>query len=121
MPSAYRPREKDVERACDSLMAQLGWTTVRFSQPRRTMQTLGIPDRRYYHVARGVALWFECKRPGGRQRPAQRAFQTLVEACGERYVLGGADELAAAVRALADRLPELTLSPPGTPGTETRR
>lgn len=92
---------------CDSLMAQLGWTAIRFSQARATRQTLGIPDRRYYHRGRGVALWFECKKPGGKQRPAQRVFQLLAEACGETYVLGGLDELRAALASLPSPLPHL--------------
>ena len=42
--------EKDEERLCDQLVARLGpvgQVVVRFSQPRNTMQTLGIADRRY--------------------------------------------------------------------------
>jgi hypothetical protein len=80
--------EKDEERLADDLMAKLGYTVIRFSQARATKQTEGIPDRRYYHVERQHALWFECKAATGRQRPAQRAFQTMCEACGETYVLG---------------------------------
>lgn len=33
------------------------------------------------------------KRPGGKQSEHQRAFQAMVEACGEAYVLGGVDAL----------------------------
>lgn len=97
---ACRPKEKDVEAACDRLMVGLGYTPIRFSQPRNTMQTPGIPDRRYYKADRMFppaahhSFWFECKRPGGKQSPAQLAFQQLVVSCGEQYVLGGLDELA---------------------------
>jgi hypothetical protein len=88
-------KEKDVEARCDRIMAALGYTAIRFSQPRNTMQTPGIPDRRYYPLAwRGwPAFWFECKRPGGKQSPHQRTFQALVQSCGEDYVMGGEDEL----------------------------
>jgi len=92
--------EKDVERQCDSLMAQLGWVAIRFSQARASHQTEGIPDRRYYHAGRRLALWFEAKAPNGRQRPAQKQFQKMCESCGEVYVLGGVDELAAALRSV---------------------
>jgi hypothetical protein len=95
-----RVTEKDVERRCDSLMSQLCWNVVRFSQPRHTMQSSGIPDRKYYNVARGLTLWFECKRPGGKQRPAQKQFQQMAEACGETYVMGGVDELLSALDSL---------------------
>lgn len=118
-PKLPPPREKQVEAACDRLMAGLGYTPVRFSQPRNTMQTPGIPDRRYYKpigsapgdgktfplmgtVFEAHAFWFECKRPGGKQSPAQLAFQQMVEACGEHYVAGGLDEL---VRYLVDYAP----------------
>lgn len=100
-----RVSEKDVERRCDSLMSQCGWTVIRFSQPRNTMQTGGIPDRKYYNVARGLTLWFECKRRGGKQRPAQREFQIMAEACGEVYVLGGVDELLSAMKSLTPTAP----------------
>lgn len=96
--------ERVVEAQCDDLVLQLGWQVVRFSQPRNTMQTPGIPDRKYYHMARRLTLWFECKREGGRQSQAQRRFQLMAEACGERYVLGGVAELRQAVI-------ELTISP----------
>ena len=95
-----RVSEKDVERRCDSLMSQLCWNVVRFSQPRHTMQSAGIPDRKYYNVARGLTLWFECKKPGGTQSLAQKQFQQMCEACGETYVLGGVDELLSAIKSL---------------------
>lgn len=97
--------EKDVERNCDSLMSKLCWDVVKFSQPRNTMQTLGIPDRKYYHVTRKLTFWFECKRPGGKQRAAQKQFQRICEACGETYVLGGLDELQAALETLTPITP----------------
>jgi hypothetical protein len=99
--------EKEVEHQCDTLMKSLGWTVVRFSQPRNTMQSPGIPDRRYYppcnHAAARIlgshvqtlhaAFWLECKRPGGKQSAHQRAFQEMCEAADEPYVLGGIPEL----------------------------
>ena len=95
-----RPRraiEKEVERRVDALCAAAGCKAVRFSQPRNTMQTPGIPDRRYYpdplkppHFgALGRAFWFEAKAPGGWQTKPQQDFQRMAEAAGEDYVLGG--------------------------------
>lgn len=80
--------EKAIELAADKQFAALGFEVVKFSHPGRTKQTPGIPDRRYYHRARRLALWWEAKSPTGRQRPEQRHFQEMVEACGELYVLG---------------------------------
>lgn len=97
-PSGMSQRtEKQVERECDEIMTTLGFTVIRFSQPRNTMQTAGIPDRKYYHAERGCTLWFECKRPGGKQSPGQELFQYLAESCGEQYVLGGRAELGRAL------------------------
>lgn len=93
--------EKQEERAGDKLMAALGFTAIRFSQPRNTMQTLGIPDRRYYRpdpaydVRFALAVWWEAKREGGKQSEAQKAFQALVESCGEEYVVGPLSALVA--------------------------
>lgn len=80
--------EKAIEHAGDKQMAALGFEVVKFSHPGRTKQTPGIPDRRYYHRARRLVLWWEAKSPTGRQRPDQRWFQEMCEACGETYVLG---------------------------------
>jgi hypothetical protein len=100
MRSPVVPTEKQVEHMGDRLMVTMGWEAVRFSQARATQQSPGIPDRKYYHRELGVTLWWEAKRPGGKQRPAQRAFQRMAEACGEVYVLGGVEELAVAAREL---------------------
>lgn len=93
-----QPNEKNVEHMGDQLMARYGFVAVRFSQARATQQTPGIPDRRYYDTARELAVWWEAKAPGGKQRPAQRKFQVMVEACAEHYILGGIDELAGWLR-----------------------
>lgn len=79
----------------DQLMMLHGFQVVRFSQARASQQTEGIPDRRYYHTEWGVAIWWEAKREGGKQRPAQKRFQVMCEACGEWYVVGPLDVLQA--------------------------
>jgi hypothetical protein len=80
--------EKLHELEGDKQMRALGFEVVRFSHPGRTKQTPGIPDRRYYHRPRRLVLWWEAKSATGRQRPDQRWFQEMCEACGEIYVLG---------------------------------
>lgn len=80
--------EKVVEHEGDKIMRALGFEVVRFSHPGRTKQTPGIPDRKYYHRRRGVTVWWEAKSATGRQRPDQREFQQMCEACGEVYLLG---------------------------------
>lgn len=97
--------EKAIELRGDRLMQAHGFTVIRFSQARASRLTPGIPDRRYYRPPRpdehyadwfrrrlsappGYALWWEAKTETGEQSPAQRAFQQLVEPCGETYLLG---------------------------------
>lgn len=96
------PSEKDVEAQCDTLMRNLGWRLVRFSQPRHTMQSFGIPDRRYYPPKRSAItrcpFWFEVKKKGGKQRPDQKEFQQMCADHDEHYVIGGLEELAAHLR-----------------------
>lgn len=58
MPNAT-PFEKDEMRQCDALILQCGGSIVSFAQPRRTMQTEGIPDRLYRIF--GASVWFEVK------------------------------------------------------------
>lgn len=106
---ALAPRtrpEKDEERAGDDMVARLGGSVVRLSQPRNTMQTPGVADRRYYlkfkYPAAGGAfldasckIWWEAKSETGKQTEAEWDFQQMVEGHGEWYVLGPSRVLAA--------------------------
>jgi hypothetical protein len=85
--------EKTIELEGDKQMRALGFEVVKFSHPGKTKQTLGIPDRRYYHRGRRLVLWWEAKSATGIQRPDQKLFQEMCEACGEIYVLGTDDDL----------------------------
>lgn len=103
--------EKGIEAAGDRLMQEHGFEVIRFSHPGKTRQTEGIPDRRYYRRPRAphaggpwtatnmraeaLVVWVEYKSANGHQRPGQKLFQELAEACGEPYVLGGIAELSA--------------------------
>jgi hypothetical protein len=88
--------EKQVEHAGDRFMVgQMGFKSIHFSQPRATMQTPGISDRRYYNTTRRVSAWWEAKGEDGRQTKAEWEFQQIVEACGEVYLLGTEEVLAA--------------------------
>ena len=80
------------------LCALAGCECVHFSQARATGQTPGIPDLRFYPPS-GPAFWVEAKAAGGRQSPAQAAFQARCARCGDPYVLGGYREVLAYLRA----------------------
>lgn len=77
----------------DKLMRALGFDVVRLEQRRASKVQAGLPDRKYYHRRRGLTLWWEGKAEWGRQRPDQREFQAMAEACGETYVLGKLESL----------------------------
>jgi len=57
--------EGDVEQDVDAELDRLGFDITRFSQPRRSKQTEGIPDRYARHRLRKCRLWIEVKQPGG--------------------------------------------------------
>ena len=99
--------ERTVEDSGDRFMMALGFTPIRFSQPRNTMQTPGIPDRRYYSPARGAAVWWEAKTEIGRPSGPQVALRLLVEAVGEVYLIWTDEVLQewAAQRGWVERLP----------------
>lgn len=67
-----RLAEKDVQALCDALVRQLGGEVTCFSQPRATMQTEGIPDRRY--TIYGSAFWWEVKAEDGQLTADQHDF-----------------------------------------------
>ncbi len=75
-------REKDVEQDIDSELIRLGFDVTRFSQPRKTMQTEGIPDRYACHVARKIRLWIEVKQPGGGVSPDQKRWHRTERSSG---------------------------------------
>jgi hypothetical protein len=87
--------EKDEEHACDAFISRIGMlghqAVVRFSQPRHTMQTLGIPDRRYRAV--GVAFWWEVKAQGGYLSVEQIAFLREELYYGQLVGVGTLDDL----------------------------
>ena len=81
-----RITERQVQAAItDLLKKQLGMAVYDLSQPRATCQTPGLPD--LIAMGRGLILFIEVKRPGGKQTAHQRQFQREVEANGGVYVV----------------------------------
>lgn len=88
--------EKDLVAHADKQLRALGFRVISQSQPRHAKYlTPGIPDRLYFHRARGVAVYWEAKTATGEQSPSQKDFQDDCEACGWNYVLGTPDALYA--------------------------
>lgn len=95
-PSEAKMREQLERRHTeegDRLMRALGFEVVRLEQLRASKIHPGLPDRRYYSRARRLAFWWESKAEWGQQRPDQRAFQEMCDACGDPYVLGKLEAL----------------------------
>lgn len=86
-----QPREKQVQAGCYRLVRLVGGQVWNLSQARATNQAAGLPDAILSYRGRMAA--FECKRPGGKQSPAQVTFQAACEAAGWTYLLGGAAEV----------------------------
>jgi hypothetical protein len=98
-PAGAAPSEKAWEGGCIDLFRAAGGTVYKLSQPRRTMQSEGLPDLYVLFPRRGLGFWFEVKRPGAELRPAQQQFRELALRSGERHFWGA---LAAARAALQD-------------------
>lgn len=84
--------EKSIERGILNVFTLLGCEFLKFSQPRHTMQSFGIPDLLILHRAKGVAFWFEVKTPHGIQSQHQQAVEALLTACGHNYRIGSTIE-----------------------------
>ncbi len=105
---AQRPHirsEKHEETACDNFIAKRGGreAVVRFSQPRHTMQTLGIPDRRYRTA--GVVFWWDVKKADGRLRAEQLEFMEREAEYGHLAACGTAEDLVEFVNGLIRSTP----------------
>lgn len=88
-------REKELVREADRRMRAAGFHVVEYSQPRASKQTPGIPDREYFHPARGLFVKWEAKTPRGVQSPAQKEYQAWCDRCHVPYVVGPPHELYA--------------------------
>ncbi len=93
-------KEKQVEAMCINLYRSVGVWVVKFSQPHKASQTLGIPDLLCYGRSPLQKFWHEVKRYGAQPTAHQRDFHSRLAEHGEPVVVGG---LNSAIDAL-DRL-----------------
>ena len=89
-PASPRARrrlpEKEVEADVDRTLKTLGFEVTRFSQPRASKQTLGIPDRYARHPRLGLRLWIEVKAGKNRLSAHQEAWHAAEHAAGGHVV-----------------------------------
>ena len=88
------PLERHVYESGVRLLKLAGCKVYRLSQPRRTMQTPGLPDVWIFGPP-GCFAWWEAKRPGGRLRPEQKEFRAMCLARGIPHVVGGVESVQA--------------------------
>ena len=87
--------EKEVQQATKKLLGTLGFFVSDFSQPRRTMQTPGVPDLHCMHRTMPWTFWVECKAEGGgRLSQDQTLWHDTARLAGETvYVVESAGQL----------------------------
>lgn len=94
--------EREIQADVVELYRRLGCEVVVFTQHGRlgsgTRQTPGIADLKVYCARKDATWWHEVKTPSGAQSSAQIAFQGMVEACGETYVIGGTEPALSQLR-----------------------
>jgi hypothetical protein len=93
--------EKEVEADIDRTLKALGFEVTRFSQPRASKQTLGIPDRYARHARLGLRLWIEVKAGKNRLSRHQEAWHVAERAAGGHVVtVWSVQDLVEELRAL---------------------
>ena len=93
------PETKEQRRVV-KLYRACGCDVVTFNQPRRSMQTPGIPDLRVYSRKKRLAFWHEVKTADGGLSDAQIVFAERARLCGETYIYGGVEVARAHLAAL---------------------
>ncbi len=91
--------ESDVVAACDERARAFGYAVEVYSDARRVRTAPGLPDRRYVHP-RGVRVWCEAKKPGGKLTREQHAFLTAELAANAHAI--AVDDVAQLHRLLQD-------------------
>lgn len=99
-----KPREKSVQVRVIATFKAHGGVVASLSQPRASMQTPGIADLYVFLPRRRRTVWWETKRPGGKQSKEQIEFERLCRACGHDYGLGGPAEVETYLRSIGEEV-----------------
>lgn len=81
--------EKDIQRDVMKLYLAFHCLVYNLSQARASKQSPGLADLYVLHLPSKNVWWHETKTPTGKQRPAQREFQTIHKYTPVGYVVGG--------------------------------
>ena len=75
--------EREVQLAVVAALGSMGWETTIFSVNKKShTQLRGIPDLYTCHAVHRQQIWIECKKPGGKLRPAQERWLARTQASG---------------------------------------
>lgn len=80
--------EKQIQQDIRSALLTVGFDVVSFSQPRATMQSVGIPDLYARHMAWGLRVWVEVKTPKGKLSLDQKVWHEIERAAGGIVIVG---------------------------------
>ena len=75
-------KEKQIQQDIRAALLMLGFDVVSFSQPRATMQTMGIPDLYARHMAWQLRVWIEVKTPAGKLSLDQVVWHEVERSAG---------------------------------------
>lgn len=100
-----RPSEKDVQQRVVRVFEAYSGVVKNLSQPRATMQSAGFGDLYVFLPRQKCTVWWETKRPGGKQSPDQVSFETWCRSCNQDYGCGGVDEVVAYLRSIGEKVP----------------
>ena len=100
-PNLRRPLEKGAYESIITLLRLANCDVYRMAQARASTQSLGFPDLfAFAPISSGLrTITVEVKRPGGKVRPEQAVFQERCIERGMLHVVGGTEEVLAALQA----------------------
>ena len=75
-------KEKQIQQDIRAALLMLGFDVTSFSQPRATLQTMGIPDLYARHMAWGLRVWVEVKTKTGKLSLDQKVWHEIERAAG---------------------------------------
>jgi hypothetical protein len=81
--------EKEIQRDVVRLYLAFHCLVYNLSQARASKQSPGLADLYVLHLPSKNVWWHETKTPSGKQRPAQKEFQTVHKYTSVGYVVGG--------------------------------
>lgn len=100
----FVPSEKSVQLRVVRVFEAYGGIVKSLSQPRATMQSPGFGDLYVFLPRWKRTVWWETKRPGGKQQPEQIDFEGMCRLCNQDYGCGGVDEVLNYLESIGEKV-----------------